>query len=285
MLDIFQGDDVDGEIYDGGSGFDQLGTFGNGSDTVNLRDDVLSSFERISFNYGVTGAIATIQVNAAQFGAGISLSASIVGTTGDFGDIDVPNLSDRLDIAMGSITQLTLSGLTFERFSEAGDQVIITGDSDAEFIVGSAVADWIDGGGGTDRMTGLGGNDSYVTNGSDTIIEAAGGGTDLVLSSVTHALAANIENLTLTGAVAIDGTGNALANVITGNSAANLLSGGADALADMLIGGLGNDINIINSAADDITELFGGGTADRAKASVSFTLVAGDNIEFLETTA
>jgi Ca2+-binding RTX toxin-like protein len=52
----------------------------------------------------------------------------------------------------------------------------------------------------------------------------------------------------------------------------------------ILRGGLGNDTYIINSATDNIIELAGGGTADRARASVSFTLAAGDNIEFLETT-
>jgi hypothetical protein len=37
---------------------------------------------------------------------------------------------------------------------------------------------------------------------------------------VSYTLAANVENLTLTGAVAINATGNTLANVLTGNAAA-----------------------------------------------------------------
>ena len=36
-----------------------------------------------------------------------------------------------------------------------------------------------------------------------------------------------MENLTLTGTTAINGTGNALDNILTGNSAANVLTGGA----------------------------------------------------------
>ena len=54
---------------------------------------------------------------------------------------------------------------------------------------------------------------------------------------MTYALAANIENLSLTGITAIDGTGNALNNALTGNSGANQLFGGDG--NDTLNGGTG----------------------------------------------
>ena len=61
-------------------------------------------------------------------------------------------------------------------------------------------------------------------------IEAAGGGTDTVQSSRQPTRSApNVENLTLTGAGAINGTGNALANMLTGNAGDNTLDGGAAA--------------------------------------------------------
>ena len=69
--------------------------------------------------------------------------------------------------------------------------------------------------------------------------EAASAGTDTVRADVSWTLGANLENLTLTGTGAINGTGNTLANVLTGNAAANVLNGGTG--ADTMAGGLGDD--------------------------------------------
>ncbi len=95
----------------------------------------------------------------------------------------------------------------------------------------------------------------------DTVIEKAGEGIDTVMSSVTYALTANVENLTLTGAAAINGTGNSLDNVLIGNSASNTLIGGGgnDTLdggggADIMIGGLGNDTYVIDNPGDVVSE-------------------------------
>jgi Ca2+-binding RTX toxin-like protein len=106
-------------------------------------------------------------------------------------------------------------------------------------------------------------------------VEAANEGTDTVFSSTDYTLAANLENLTLTG-TAIKGTGNELNNIITGNDAANILDGGAG--VDTLIGGLGNDTYLINDAADMVTEAANGGI-DTVITSTSYTL--GANVENL----
>ncbi|PVE26496.1 Ig family protein, partial [Enterococcus faecalis] len=98
-----------------------------------------------------------------------------------------------------------------------------------------------------------------VDSATDTITENANAGTDTIQSSVTYTIAAlaNVENLTLTGTAAINGTGNAGNNVITGNGANNTLDGGAgnDTLdggagTDTLIGGTGDDIYIVDSTTD-----------------------------------
>jgi Ca2+-binding RTX toxin-like protein len=87
-----------------------------------------------------------------------------------------------------------------------------------------------------------------------------------VFSTVTWGgLGENVENLTLTGSSAIDGTGNGIANVITGNSAANKLNGdgGNDTLKgeggnDVLTGGAGSDIFYFNAGNDTITDFSAG---------------------------
>ncbi|MFN6174849.1 MAG: bluetail domain-containing putative surface protein, partial [Dolichospermum sp.] len=105
--------------------------------------------------------------------------------------------------------------------------------------------------------------------------------TDTLTASVTTTLPANVENLTLTGAAAINGTGNAGNNVITGNTGNNILNGGAG--TDILIGGLGNDIYVVDSATDTITEGVNAGT-DTIQSSVTYTIAALANIENLTLT-
>ncbi len=143
----------------------------------------------------------------------------------------------------------------------------VSDSSGNDLFVGTAGNDLIDGGTGADHMIGLAGDDTYVIdNSGDTISDT--GGHDLALSSITYT-ANDTEDLTLTGTAAIDGTGNALANVITGNSAANHLYGlaGNDYLdggagADILYGGAGNDTYVIDNLGDVISEQTTAGVDD-----------------------
>jgi len=138
----------------------------------------------------------------------------------------------------------------------------LDGGADNDRLFGGSGSDTLNGGTGNDTMSGGSGDDTFVVDSAtDGVVEAGGEGTDMVQSSVGHSLADNladnVENLTLTGSGAINGTGNVLANVITGNSGANRLSGAAG--NDTLDGGAGNDTLDGGAGADKLT---GGAGAD-----------------------
>ena len=155
-----------------------------------------------------------------------------------------------------------------------------TGNTLDNVLRGNSGNNTLNGGGGNDTMIGGAGDDTYVVDAiADTTVELAGEGVDLVQSGLTWTLAANVENLTLTGTSAINGTGNALSNVITGNSGANVLDGGAG--ADTLAGGAGSDTYVVDSTGDTIIEAAAAGT-DLVQSSVSHALSA--NVENLTLT-
>ena len=67
-----------------------------------------------------------------------------------------------------------------------------------------------------------------VDSAGDMVTELAAGGADSILSSISWSLGDNVENLTLTGTLGINGWGNALNNVITGNAGDNVIDGGVE---------------------------------------------------------
>ncbi len=144
------------------------------------------------------------------------------------------------------------------------------GNGLANRLTGTSGKNLLDGKVGADTMVGLGGNDTYVVdNVGDVVTEAAAGGVDQVNSSVSYTLGGEIENLLLTGASGISGTGNGLANVITGNGSGNLIDGMGG--VDTMTGGFGNDTFVLDSIDDVVVEMNGGGT-DTLHVSFSYDL-------------
>ena len=201
---------------------------------------------------------------------------------------DTGNLiaSDIFDLVV-SVQNLTLNGTSgVDTLNGGAGNDTLSGLAGNDTLNGGAGNDTLNGGTGNDTMVGGTGDDTYVVDSaSDVVTEAANEGTDLVQSSVTYTLAANVENLTLTGTTAINGTGNALNNVLTGNSAVNTLTGGAgnDTLNggagnDTMVGGTGDDTYFVNSASDVVTEAANEGV-DTVNSSVTLTL--GNNVENL----
>ncbi|WP_259667990.1 M10 family metallopeptidase C-terminal domain-containing protein, partial [Rhizobium lentis] len=161
-----------------------------------------------------------------------------------------------------------------------------TGNSLANMITSGAGNDTLDGWAGADTLIGGAGNDVYlVDNVSDSVVEAASGGTDEIRTSLTtYSIAAlvNVENLSYTGSVNFTGTGNALANTITTGVGNDTLNGGAG--LDSLIGGAGDDTYIVDNAGDSVTEAADEGTDAVRTTLASYTLGADvENLTYIGT--
>ncbi len=148
----------------------------------------------------------------------------------------------------------TISGASFSLFLGGGSDIVVntgTLDGDVSLGAGNDILDTRQGH-VVGSILGGDGSDIYLIGDSTlTLVEGAGklGDIDLVKSTVSYALEANFEQLTLLGSADLYGTGNSFANTITGNSGANRLDGliGNDRIsagggADLLIGGVGNDV-------------------------------------------
>lgn len=114
-----------------------------------------------------------------------------------------------------------------EKFNDA-----LTGNAAANKLEGLGGNDTLNGMGGADTLIGGDGSDTYyVDNAGDAVIETnallSSGGSDLVISSITYELGANVENLRLNSSAAINGTGNTLNNTIYAGGGANIIEGGA----------------------------------------------------------
>ena len=113
------------------------------------------------------------------------------------------------------------------------------------------------------------------------VIGDANEGTDTVSwLDVSYTLGANVENLTLTGAANINGTGNALDQHASPATPATTSSTAAPAPTRMG-GGAGNDTYVVDNAGDVVIENANAGT-DTVQSSISYTL--GANVENLTLT-
>ena len=252
---VFGGPGLTGDTIYGEAGNDELHGFtrkdtidgGDGNDTIygGANDDTLRGGAGNDTVYGGDGA------DAMEGGAGVD---TLVYTALD---------AVTVNLSTGTVTASGFEGwhdtiAGFENVRGGSGSDTLTGSSGANVLEGGYGADTLSGGGGSDTLDGGAGadmlsggkdNDTYIVDDAgDKVTEKAGEGTDLVKSSITYTLTANVENMTLTGTDAIGGTGNSLNNVITGNGAKNIVAGGDG--NDTLNGGLGNDTLTGGAGAD-----------------------------------
>jgi Ca2+-binding RTX toxin-like protein len=203
---------------------------------------------------------------------------TLVETGGTAGGIDTVQSATTFSIAaLADIENIRLTGAANANAS---------GNAGNNRLIGNSGNNILNGNAGVDVMSGGLGNDIYyVDNVGDQTIEAgatgAAEGIDLVSSSVSRTLSANIENLNLSGTANLEGNGNTLANIINGNSGNNFLRGNAgnDTLnggggSDTLLGGAGRDT--MNPGTDAVQDVVRFASAAESTGTLRDTVIGMD---------
>jgi methionine-rich copper-binding protein CopC len=155
------------------------------------------------------------------------------------------------------------------------------GGSGADEITGNDAPNILDGGAGADTMVGGAGADTYyVDNTGDEVDEGSQAGTDLIYSSVSFSLPANVENLTLTGSSSLSEIGNGVANALLANSGDNRITGGGG--DDSIDGAGGTDTAVFASSLSQYTVLW---SQTNQTFTITSTTEGSDtvkNVEFFE---
>ena len=247
------------DTLDGGAGADSLlGGLGNDTYLVDSGSDIITEQlnegtdtvqSSVTYTLAANVEHLTLIGTAAVNATGNALVNTLTGnsavnvlTGGASNDTYVVSTGDTVVEQVNEGTDTVQSDVSWTLGANL-ENLTLTGTA-AIAGSGNTLANTLRGNSAANVLTGGAGNDTYVVSTGDTVVEQVNEGTDTVQSDVSWTLGANLENLTLTGAAAINAAGNGLANVLTGNGAANQLASGTG--NDTLRGGLGNDTYLVN---------------------------------------
>ncbi len=179
------------------------------------------------------------------------------------------------DRIIGNGSANALSGLE-------GDDTL-TGGGGNDTLTGGAGDDRLDGGVGVDRMVGGTGDDRYEVDdnsedeppptgpvdapGTDEVVELPGEGTDVIVTTVSFTIAANVEAMRMQG-TGLLGVGSDAGELLVSAGGANTLEGRG-----------GSDVYVVNTTGDVVIETVEGGTYDIVIATADYARPA--NVELL----
>ncbi len=290
--DTFVVDTATDRAY-GGEGLDTVRSTANTTLGGGIENLVLLGSAKVGIGDGGDNAItgnnqaSTLLGNSGNdtLNGGSGIDSLYGGSGNDLFIVDTA--SDKVVEVAGGGYDTVQSGLGYTLGAElealvltGGNAVNGYGNALANYLQGNGANNTLDGRVGADTLAGGSGNDVYYADSlGDTVIEAAGGGTDILRAQVSGlTLAANLEVLQLQSA-ALWGAGNAAANSLYGNAGANTLFGGsgADLLdggsgGDTLVGGSGDDTYVVDTGADLIVD---DGGLDTVRAAANTLLAAG----------
>ena len=242
-------------VEEAGGGIDTIRSSANEILSANVENLILTGRKNLK-GYGnkqdnrLTGNLGNNYLDG-KGGDDVIIAGKTIGDDTYVGGNGVDTVDYSSAVEFGITVDLS-KGLAFSE--ETGSDTLngienIVASSKRDLLTGNSLANLLDGGRGKDIMIGKDGNDTYVVDTpQDRVVEEAGGGVDIIHSSVNQTLSANIENLTLVGRENLKGYGNGLNNQLIGNQGDNFLDGMAG--RDSLTGNGGDDRFIYRSVRD-----------------------------------
>jgi Ca2+-binding RTX toxin-like protein len=256
---------VNSLIFTGSTALHGTGNSGNDSMVANTGADTLSAGNGTDT---LVSSVTGTAIDSLVGGTGNDLF--IVNYAGDIVTVGGTHGADTIQssvsyAASANVANLTLTGTA----ALAG-----TGSALAGKITANSGADTLTAGGGADTLVGGSGNDAFVVNSaSDVVQDTSATATNILSSSVSYTLVANVNRLILTGTAALVGTANSGNDTLTANTGADTLISGAGAAVDSLVGGTGANLFVVNNASD-IVNVGSTHGVDTIQSSVSYTASA-----------